>query len=230
MRSSSLTRISSFTVTFLLLFTMCSCAATAKQSGDGACPDNLGSAIQNFCVVTPNVLWRGAKPDRDGAVWLLQHGVRTIVNLELILDDRPAFDHAVVAETEKIEVGYFRIHGWEPLPALAPSVEDDHVARFFAIVSRQPKPVYVHCRYGVNRTGVMIAAYRVLVEGVPVEVAIEEMGRYQGVWFKADVEYIQGLSPGRREEIRGKVVEWKAKLKMEARIACANGLCTVLDQ
>ena len=230
MRSSSIARICRITATFLLVFTMCSCASKVKQSVDGTCRDNLGSAIQNFCVVTPAVLWRGARPDKDGAAWLIQHGVRTIVNLELILDDKPAFDHAAVEEDKKSEVGYFRIHDWEPLPALAPSVVDEHVARFLAIVSQQPKPVYVHCRYGVNRTGVMIAAYRVLVEGVPVESATEEMGRYQGVWFKAATEYIQGLSPGRREEILGKVAEWKKRLKMEARIACTNGVCTVLDQ
>ena len=229
MRSSSFARISSFTFTFLLVFTMCSCASTAKQSADGACPDNLGSAIKDFCVVTPNVLWRGARPDKNGAAWLIQQGVRTIVNLELILDDKPAFGLATVAETKMFEVGYFRIRDWEPLPILAPSVVDDHVAHFLAIVSQQPKPVYVHCRSGVNRTGVMAAAYRVLIEGVSDEDAIEEMRRYQGLWFKADAEYIQGLSPKRREEILGKVMKWKTKLKKDAQIACAKGICTVLD-
>lgn len=230
MRSSSIDRICSITATLLLVFTMCSCASKVKRSADGACPDNLGSAIQNFCVVTPTVLWRGARPDKDGAAWLIQQGVRTIVNLELILDDKPVFEHAAVAEAKKFEVGYFRIHDWEPLPALAPSVVDDHVAHFLAIVSQQPKPVFVHCRYGVNRSGVMVAAYRVLVEGVRAEDAIEEMGRFQGVWFKADAEYIQRLSPVRRKEIMGKVMEWKTKLKMDARIVCANGICAVLDR
>ena len=51
-------------------------------------------SIQNFCVVTPNVLWRGARPDKDGAAWLIQHGVRTIVNLELIHDDKSVLGQA----------------------------------------------------------------------------------------------------------------------------------------
>jgi protein tyrosine phosphatase (PTP) superfamily phosphohydrolase (DUF442 family) len=218
------------TFTLLLVFSMCSCASASKQSVAGACPNNLGSAIKNFCVVTPNVLWRGARPDKDDTAWLIQQGVRTIVNLELILDDKRAFGDATVQGAHRYEVGYFRVHDWEPLRILAPSIVDDHVAHFLAIVHRQPKPVYVHCRYGENRTGVMVAAYRVLAEGVSNEEAVQEMSRYKALWLKADEIYIRGLSPKRREEIRRKAVEWMPKLKMDAQVVCANGACAVLDQ
>jgi hypothetical protein len=82
---------------------------------------------------------------------------------------------------------------------------------------------------GVNRTGVMIAAYRVLIEGVSNDDAIKEMGRYRGLWFKADAEYIRGLSPKRRNEIRDKVMMWIPKLKMDAQVVCTNGICAVSD-
>lgn len=229
MRSFSLARIGSLTFTFLLVLTICGCASTGKQSYAEECSDNLDSVIQNFCMVTPDVLWRGSRPDKDGAAWLIQKGVRTIVNLELILDDKPVFDHATVAVTKSHEVGYFRIHDWEPLPLLAPAVVDDNVAHFLAIVSQQPKPIYVHCRSGVNRTGLMIAAYRVLIEGAKNVDAIEEMRLYQGLWFKADEEYIMGLSPKRREDIRDKVMQWIPKLKKDASIVCANSICNVPD-
>jgi protein tyrosine/serine phosphatase len=229
MRSFSFARRCSLTFTLLFVFSMCSCASASKQSVAGLCSNNLGSAIKNFCVVTPNVLWRGARPDKDGAAWLIQQGVRTIVNLELILDDKRAFGRAIIADRKNYEVGYFRIHDWEPLRILAPSVVDDHVAHFLAIVSQQPKPVYVHCRYGENRTGVMVAAYRVLIESVRNEDAIEEMRLYRGMWFRADEEYIRGLSPKRCEEIRDNVMKWIPKLKKDAQIVCANGICAVSD-
>jgi len=230
MRSFSFSRSCNLTFTLLLLFSMCSCAAASKQGVAGACSNNLGSVIKNFCVVTPNVLWRGAKPDKNDAAWLIQQGVRTIVNLELILDDKRSFSQASVDDAHNYEVGYFRVHDWEPLRILAPSAVDDHVAHFLAIVSQQPKPVYVHCRYGENRTGVMVAAYRVLIEGISNEEAIEEMSRYKALWLKADEIYIQGLSPKRREEIRGKIMEWIPKLKMDAHIVCTNGTCTVSEK
>jgi hypothetical protein len=111
---------------------------------------------------------------------------------------------------------------------IAPALLDDHVAHFLAVVDDQPKPVYVHCRSGQNRTGVMVAAYRVIVEGTSADAAIEEMGRYQGIWFRADAGYIRGLSPERRQEIRRKAAAWIPKLERGSRIVCENGKCEVL--
>jgi protein tyrosine/serine phosphatase len=188
--------------------------------------NNHGSPIQNFNVVTPDVLWRGGRPDVDGAAWLIQHGVKTIVNLELIHDDKSAFSNTTIMDAHNYEVGYFRIPDWEPLTLFAPSLEDDHVAHFLAIVSQQPKPVYVHCRCGTKRTSVMVAAYRVIVEGVSDKGTIDEMRLYDGSWFKVDAKYIRGLSE-RREEIRRKVAEWIPKLKNDAQVVCTRGICVV---
>lgn len=66
-------------------------------------------------MVTPNILWRGSKPDQDGATWLIQHGVATIVNPELIHDDEQVLDRATpTPEGDRvIEVGYFRVRDWD---------------------------------------------------------------------------------------------------------------------
>lgn len=214
------------TLTLLFVLLICEFTSAAPQTAAVVCPNNLDSPIQNFCVATPDVLWRGARPDKDGAAWLLQNGVRTIVNLELIHDDKSSFDHVIVADDKKLQVGYFRVRDWEPLPILSTSAVDNHVARFLAIISQQPKPVYVHCRSGMNRTGVMVAAYRVLVEGVNEENAIKEMGSYQGQWFKTDAKYIRGLSK-RHDKIMNKVKEWAPKLKSDAQIICEKGTCVL---
>jgi len=201
--------------------------SSSMPAAPAACADHLGSPIPNFCVVMPNVLWRGAKPAQDGAAWLIDRGVRTIVNLELMHDDRQVFREARPAGAGRHEAGYFRIADWEPNAVLAPALLDDHLAHFLAVVDDQPRPVYVHCRSGQNRTGVMVAAYRVIVEGASVDEAIEEMGRYRGIWFNADSRYIRSLSPERREEIRRKAAAWRPRLERDSRIICENGKCGV---
>jgi rhodanese/phosphatase family protein len=221
----SSTRNRAFPLLFALL-TGCF-PSSSMPAAPAACANDLGSPIPNFCVVTESVLWRGAKPAQDGTAWLIQRGVRTIANLELLHDDRRVLGESRPAIAGRRELGYFRISDWEPNAVLAPAILDDHVAHFLAVVDKQPKPVYVHCRSGQNRTGVMVAAYRVIVEGLSRDAAIAEMRRYQGIWFKADSAYIRSLSSERREQIRRKAAAWMPKLKRDSRIICENGKCRV---
>ncbi|MBI2772521.1 MAG: dual specificity protein phosphatase family protein [Burkholderiales bacterium] len=210
-----------------LLAALLSGCATAPAPRADACPeaDRLTSSIQNFCQVTAGILWRGARPDGAGAPWLMAN-VRTVINLELVNDDKSALVEGRYAGTAR-EVGYFRVRDWELLPLLAPQMTDDNVAHFLAIVEREPKPIYVHCRSGQNRTGVMVAAYRVLVEGVSADAAIGEMSRYEGYWFKADADYVRGLTPERRRLILEQARAWQVRLKADARLVCRDGSCAV---
>jgi tyrosine-protein phosphatase SIW14 len=157
-------------------------AATDSPAKPTGCENNLGSPILNFCEVTPGILWRGSRPDKDGTAWLIQQGVRTIANLELLHDGQQTIEQVRLDNKGKYQLGYYRIRDWESLPAIAQGLSDDYLAMFLAIVQAAPKPVYVHCRSGQNRTGLMVAAYRVIVEGEGkdnvLEAAIHEMESY----------------------------------------------------
>ena len=207
-------------VTALLVF---GCAA--QVPGADACGDPLATQIKSSCVVTKDVLWRGAKPDVVAATELVNRGVRVVVNLELAHDDRDAFRDARPALSQPRTILYFRIREWEPNVVIASGLLDRHVAEFIAITRSHAKPIYVHCRSGQNRTGVMVAAYRVLEQRVPVELAVAEMAAYKGFWFKEDSEYIRQLVGERASKLRAMATERATDLHPEAELLCTSAGC-----
>jgi Tyrosine phosphatase family len=224
------------TATSRALFTLCRfapallcvwrVASAAENKGQiAACSPPLSEAIPNSCVVSPGVLWRGSKPDPAGAASLLSLGVRTVVNLEWLHDDIKAFQVARPAKVLSKKLDYFRIREWEPNVVIAPSVVDSHLAEFLAIVKTQPKPIYVHCRSGQNRTGVMVAAYRVLFEGSSPESAIAEMGKYRGIWFKEDAKYINSLKGKRRANLEALINSRLKDVRPTASLTCSVKGC-----
>jgi protein tyrosine/serine phosphatase len=204
------------------------CAATNKGQIN-ACSSSLSEAIPNSCVVSQGVLWRGSKPDAAGAASLLSLGVRTVVNLELLHDDMKAFQLAQPSQVISEKLYYFRIHEWEPNVVIAPSVLDSHVAEFLAIVKTQPKPIYVHCRSGENRTGVMVAAYRVLLEGWSPELAVAEMGKYKGIWFKEDAEYINSLRGEHRASLETSIQARLKDIRPTVSLTCSVRGCDEVE-
>lgn len=205
---------------------LCGCVYFAKHTPEGACASSLDSPIRNFCVVAPGVLWRGERPTRGDAEWLLQHGVGTVVNLEVFLDDHHGFDAAVVPAGSNRSVDYFHLPDFEPLHIVNWSLLDRHVAKFLAILSEAPKPVYIHCLDGVDRTGALTAAYRVLMEGVSREQAIAEMANFRSPYLRFDARYIRSLEGERRAAIMRNVAAWKSRLKPDARVTCERGKCS----
>jgi hypothetical protein len=67
------------------------------------------------------------------------------------------------------------------------SVGDEEVEAFLKVaLDAERHPIFVHCQHGADRTGTMLAAYRIVVEGWDKETAIEEMTRggygYHSIW------------------------------------------------
>ena len=209
-----------------LLLLLAACVYFSKHTPEGACADNLNSPIRNFCVVTPQVLWRGARPNRADATWLVKHHVGTIVNLEIVRDDHSSFNEADFAATSTQLVDYFHLPDFEPLHAVDWSLLDSHVAQFLAIVNAARKPVYVHCIDGIDRTSAMSAAYRVLIEGTSREDAIEEMARFRSPYLPFDRKYINSLTGAHRTEIMRKMADWQSRIKPTAQISCVAQRCT----
>lgn len=219
----STTRIIVTAILICLLVASAGCV-TKGPPIEQSCRSPLDARVGNSCIVVDQVLWRGARPNRAAASALMEMGVRTIVNLELLHEDLPAFESAQFNGREAQEIQYFHLGDWEPLVAIAPGVLDRHVAHFLAITESQPAPLFVHCRAGKNRTGVMVAAYRVH-HGASIDEAIAEMQEYEGFWSNQDAAYIRTLTPERMTQMKRRISEWIPKLQRNALIVCADNEC-----
>lgn len=128
------------------------------------------SGLHNLHRVTPT-LWRSALPDDQGFATADALGIRTIVNLRPGVDRPSAPMHAAL----------------EHIPVWTWHVTDDEILAFLRIATDPAKqPVLVHCQHGADRTGVMVAAYRVVVQDWSKDDAIREMQRggygYHVIW------------------------------------------------
>lgn len=126
--------------------------------------------IPNFQVVSDTYV-RGGQPDQDGLTWLSTNGIKSRVDLRG--DDRdnqwcPPVWNPI--KTFQIDVPDFA----------APSIEN--VEQFLKIVDNPAnQPVYVHCKAGIGRTGVMTACWNV-AHGMTAEEALrmESINSYHG--------------------------------------------------
>ena len=124
------------------------------------------AGVKNFGEVTP-MLYRGGQPSREGYEALSKMGVNIVVDVRLSGKDKER------KEVEKAGMQYVAV----PWHCLFP--KDEVFARFLALLRDNPgKKVFVHCRYGDDRTGMMIAAYRMSVEGWTADEALKEMDEF----------------------------------------------------
>ena len=159
--------------------------------------------IPNFAKVDGRV-WRGARPDAAGAMWLGQQGIRTVINLEWEQKDATSVWRPI--NVEKLPINLVRVRDFEPLPFFASSLEDRHVIRALRAIEAGPAIVYVHCRSGQNRTGVVVAAYRIILSRWSSDAALDEFAKFRGWWAWADAGYIRSIAePSRLEWFRAMV-------------------------
>jgi len=145
-------------------------AATAEAPSAGA-PTQAGkrlsiSGIHNAGKVT-GFLYRGAQPSKESFAELKKLGVTTIVDLRKG-ENRPKEERKEVEALEMRYV-YIPVSGWAP-PSNA------QVAEFLSLFKNEEgQKVFVHCHFGDDRTGVMVAAYRIAIDHWTVEQAMQEM-------------------------------------------------------
>jgi protein tyrosine/serine phosphatase len=150
---------------------------------------NAGSEnLPNFQIVNEHVL-RGGQPSDDGFKSLAQRGVKTIVDLRL------TDEHPVLHEKQIVEASGMRFVSVPMKGLSAPTLEQ--VSKVLGLLEDEESwPVFVHCRRGSDRTGTVLACYRIMHDHWDNRKALDEAKTYGiSVFEQAMRHYIQSFKP-----------------------------------
>jgi hypothetical protein len=161
----------------LLMIPLCVATGASPQADQAEATPSKSVAVQhisgqhlqakgipNFGRVTPT-LYRGGQPWPEGFEQLTRFGINIVVDTGKSKRD----------ETLIRNLGMTYIS----LPWHCPFPKDEVFARFIKITRTNPgKKIFVHCRLGDDRTGMMIAAYRMEEQGWTAKEAMQEMHEF----------------------------------------------------
>ena len=117
------------------------------------------------CAGTPNLhrvdrkVWRSGQPTRCDFRELEKQGIGEVLCLRRWHSD-------------KEEAGGLRLHH---VRMRAGDIRDRDIVAALRVMVAAEEPLLVHCFHGADRTGVIVAMYRMIVQGWPREKAIAEL-------------------------------------------------------
>lgn len=154
-------------------------AEPAARPVEWAAPVEAAS-LPNLHRVTP-MIYRSAQPEAGADASINALGIRTVISLRFSRDDPSLFP-----DVQRIHAP---IESWD--------VDHDEILiALRALIDPANQPVLLHCRHGADRTGTVIAAYRMVVEGWRADEAITEMREggynFHSIWSNM-VRYLREL-------------------------------------
>lgn len=148
---------------------------------------------ENFYQITPN-LYRSAQPSAAAFESLEKFGIKTIINLRAKHSDRKWLKGG--SSLRLIEVP---IKTWD--------IDNSEVIEVLRLIKSEPGPILIHCQHGADRTGLMVAMYRLIFENWTKDEALDELinGGYgfHKIW-KNIPQYIKDVNV---DQIRAEVLK-----------------------
>jgi protein tyrosine/serine phosphatase len=118
-------------------------------------------------------LYRGGRPNQDGIYMLREKGIKTVITLQ-----GPSSARSSEAQLVKtLGMDFVTI----PMSVDEVPADEDILLFMNYVLDPEKQPIFVHCASGRDRTGVLVAVYRVLVYGWGPKEAYDEAKRY-GFW------------------------------------------------
>ncbi len=146
-------------ICFLFLSFVVTIYLPAQRNSQWAVPVET-QKVNNLYLVDTGV-YRAAQPDAAAFVELEQMGIREVLNLRYFCsNDKPATGTSLALHHVKM---------------LAGNCDWDKVVKALQIIKERKGPIVIHCKHGADRTGLMVAMYRIIFQGWDKESAIAEL-------------------------------------------------------
>lgn len=143
-----------------------SAATISTRPAEWAVPLEI-KGLSNLHQVTP-MLYRSAQPDATSGEALRMLGIKTVLSFRKRDKDEP------LHKTPGITFKRYPLYTWD--------IEEEDILEVLRILNNPAnQPILVHCTHGADRTGLMMASYRMIIQGWSKEAAITEMkqGEYE---------------------------------------------------
>ena len=125
---------------------------------------SMTAAPENFYIVDADArIYRSAQPDEAAFSELKRIGVRSVLNLRQGFRDTVKYPEALSGIREYecgINTGM---------------MDRADLVKALKIIRDAPRPLLIHCQHGADRTGAVVAAYRIVFQNWTPEEAIGEM-------------------------------------------------------
>lgn len=116
----------------------------------------------NFYPVSEGV-FRSGQPSADNMQFLESSGFKSVLNLRQF--------HTDSSEAQGTQLQISRV------PMDAAKINDDNIVKALKILKDAEKPVLIHCWHGSDRTGAVVAMYRLVFENAQKEDVIAELNQ-----------------------------------------------------
>ena len=131
--------------------------------------------LPNFAKVNDR-LYRGAEPKKEAISELKALGIKTVIDIGNGVEDSK--DERAWVEGAGMKYVNIHLHNW--LKSKASDID----AILKEVESAENQPVFLHCKRGKDRTGTVVAVYRMKNDGWVPKQALDEAKKYGFGWWQ----------------------------------------------
>lgn len=149
-----------FCILFILITVGLSLSAQDKNRQENWATPIKINKFKNLYKINDSI-YRSEQPDEKGFRSLDSLGIKSILSLRSkAVDEKLVGNLALKLFNVKMSAELF---------------SDNEIIESLKVIKNSPKPLLVHCVHGADRTGVVMAMYRIIYGGWSKKQAIEEM-------------------------------------------------------